>query len=105
MSLVEFNEKYNIKYSDDEYEIYLVSYTHHTLNEVNLKDKVQGYRIVHNSFVTGYEIITPAFEHIYCDYIRLLFNLKNLDIPEQICTKFIELCNEVDKCQKRKKII
>ena len=97
MSLVTLNERHNIKYKDDTFEIYTVSYTHVTINEVHLRDNC-GYNITHHSFSNIYEIITPASEHVYCDYLRLLFNLKELDIPEHICTKFIELCNEVDKC-------
>ena len=53
MSLVTLNEQYNIKYKDDTFEIYTVSYTHVTINEVHLRDNC-GYNITHHSFSNIY---------------------------------------------------
>ena len=44
MSLVTLDEQYNLKYKDDTFEIYIVSYTHVTINEVHLRDNC-GYNI------------------------------------------------------------
>lgn len=92
---VNINDETISIYTDDKYCITKTIYSG-TVNfiDVHLQCHLEQYLFSKLIMREGYEIITPAFEHIYCDYIRCLFYMKQLEIPENICTLFLEACND-----------